>query len=1011
NTGSNNVMILNGNGDATFQPPVTLSGDAPSPRAIAAADLNKDGRGDLLIGHSDGVDIRLGNGNGSFQPPVRVARGFVATSVASGDFNKDGNPDIAVSSETSSSATILLGNGNGTFGPPGSYVTRAGAGPFFVTDFDSDGNSDVVFGAGHPDGITAAANDSNVTVLYGRGNGTLHAAPSVVLPSLGEFTVGDFNGDGLPDVAATAPLTNGLSNTAGLNLAFNDGNGTLTPQPPIPVPSQNAPAQLSRITSADFNGDGRRDVAVTSGSIVHVLTANGAGGFNAPASFTASSQMTSITAADVNGDNRQDLVFTDEGEDSVSVALGNGNGTFQTRTIMNAGVDPKGAVAADVNGDGRPDLIVVNFGTAGNDSVPGGISVLLGGGSGAFQAAANFAAGLHPTNVTVGDVNLDGRPDIIVSTGGANAATLVAVLPGNGNGTFQTPTLLPAGFGPAQTALTDFNGDGKVDILVGHCCGSVQMGLLLGDGNGAFQTETTIPNTGNGSSFVVVTDMNRDGKPDVVFGANGSPGGYVATLLNVTSTGPLVPTINSPASGTAFGPGSITFSWGAVAGATKYKLEIGSTAGASDLFTQETTNTSLVVSNLPTDGRTLYTRVSAYVNGAYGSAATSIYQAFRTAVALRFVPVVPCRIADTRNATGVFGGPVISGGTTRDFPVPASPCGIPAGAQAYSLSVTVVPRGPLSYLTIWPTGQGQPFVSTLNSFDGRIKANAAIVPSGINGAVSVFVTNTTDVILDINGYFIPASGASNLSFYPLVPCRIADTRNASGQFGGPTMTAGQTRTFNVPQSACNLPSSAQAYSLNFTVVPPAGLSFLTTWPTGQSRPLVSTLNSFTGTVVANAAIVPAGTNGGIDVFVTDNTHVIIDVNGYFAPPGGAGAMSFYTATPCRVADTRLPVGPVGGPSMTAAQTRTFPVPSSSCGIPASAQAYSLNATVVPPANLSFLTLWPAGGAQPNVSTLNSFDGSVVANAAIVPAGVNGGINAFVTHLTDLILDINGYFAP
>ena len=94
-------------------------------------------------------------------------------------------------------------------------------------------------------------------------------------------------------------------------------------------------------------------------------------------------------------------------------------------------------------------------------------------------------------------------------------------------------------------------------------------------------------------------------------------------------------------------------------------------------------------------------------------------------------------------------------GTTRSFAIPASGCNIPATAAAYSLNVTVVPDGLLPYLTAWPTGSAQPFVSTLNSFDGSVVANAAIVPAGTNGAISIFVTNPTHVILDINGYFAP----------------------------------------------------------------------------------------------------------------------------------------------------------------------------------------------------------------------------------------------------------------
>ena len=131
---------------------------------------------------------------------------------------------------------------------------------------------------------------------------------------------------------------------------------------------------------------------------------------------------------------------------------------------------------------------------------------------------------------------------------------------------------------------------------------------------------------------------------------------------------------------------------------------------------------------------------------------------------------------DSRSPAGPFGGPSIAGNSTRNVTIPASSCGVPSTAAAYSLNVTVVPQGPLGYLTLWPAGQAQPFVSTLNSFDGRIKANAAIVPAGVSGAVSVFVTNTTDVVLDINGYFVPASGNNNLAFYPVAPCRVADTR-------------------------------------------------------------------------------------------------------------------------------------------------------------------------------------------------------------------------------------------
>jgi hypothetical protein len=390
--------------------------------------------------------------------------------------------------------------------------------------------------------------------------------------------------------------------------------------------------------------------------------------------------------------------------------------------------------------------------------------------------------------------------------------------------------------------------------------------------------------------------------------------------------------------------------------------------------------------------------------------------AYVTQTALLYVPVTPCRVADTRDTIGAYGtlgGPSLASNSTRSFPVPQSNCAIPATAAAYSVNVTVVPRGRLGYLSLWPTGQSQPLVSTLNSTDGRIKANAAIVPAGAAGAVSVYATDATDVVLDVNGYFVPAGsgGTSSLALYTTAPCRVADTRNAAGALGGPSLAAFGGRKFPILQSACGLPATARAYSLNFTVVPRQPLGYLTAWPSDQGQPFVSTLNAPTGGIVANAGFIPAAGDGGVSVFATDATDVVMDVNAYFATPGGTGALAFYAVAPCRVLDTRNAAGTLGGPAMSAGQARSFTVPASGCGIPSTAQAYSLNATVVPSAALGYLTLWPAGGAQPLVSTLNALDGSITSNAAIVPAGAGGAISAFVTDRTELILDINGYFAP
>ena len=376
--------------------------------------------------------------------------------------------------------------------------------------------------------------------------------------------------------------------------------------------------------------------------------------------------------------------------------------------------------------------------------------------------------------------------------------------------------------------------------------------------------------------------------------------------------------------------------------------------------------------------------------------------------AQQFVPLSPpCRAVDTRPQYG--GGGPVQGGIPQNFPISgAGSCAAMPSAALYSMNVSVVPNGSLGYLTVWPAGQTRPLVSTLNSLDGRIKANAAIVPAGTNGQVSVFATNTTNVILDVNGYFAPVSG-STLAFYPLTPCRVADTRHSGYPqgLGPPSLPGGQERQFPIlnATTTCNIPSSGvAAYSLNFAVVPHGPLGYMTVWPTGESRPTVSTLNDIPGQIIANAAIVVAGTNGNVSVYPTSDTDLVIDINGYFAA-AGMGGLSLYSVTPCRVIDTRTAGGAFNG-----LLSPPVDVVGSPCGVPSLAQAYVFNASVVPTGPLGYLTLWPDGTAQPLVSTLNALDGSISSNMAIVPTN-NGDVDAFASGLTHLILDISSYFAP
>ena len=370
--------------------------------------------------------------------------------------------------------------------------------------------------------------------------------------------------------------------------------------------------------------------------------------------------------------------------------------------------------------------------------------------------------------------------------------------------------------------------------------------------------------------------------------------------------------------------------------------------------------------------------------------------------AMQFVPLAPCRVLDTRQSQNP-----IQGGTFQTFDLASlaqsahCPQSLSPGT-AFSLNVTVAPHGFLNYLTIWPAGQARPTISLMNSTDGRIKANAAIVVGGgsDHAGVSVFVTNTADVILDVNGYFEPANSAAYAYYALPTPCRLADTRGT-----GQPLPGGQEADFPVFSTGCGIPNNAQAYSLNFTAIPkPLGhrLGYLTVWPAGGPRPTVSTLNDPTGTIVANAALLPAnGTNGEIAVYPSDTTDLVIDIDGYFAQASPTEGLAFNLLTPCRAIDTRGTIGAFMG-------EQTFNIEGSICAPPSGAAGYVMNATALPQGSLGFLTLWPSG-PQPLASTLNAIDGAYTSNMAIVGT-TNGSIDAYASGSTNLLLDLSGYMA-
>ena len=225
-------------------------------------------------------------------------------------------------------------------------------------------------------------------------------------------------------------------------------------------------------------------------------------------------------------------------------------------------------------------------------------------------------------------------------------------------------------------------------------------------------------------------------------------------------------------------------------------------------------------------------------------------------------------------------------GQPRAFPLLNATTRFPSGVTPGSrpLNFTAVPHGPLGYLTIWPTGQSQPTVSTLNAPTGAVTANAAIVPTGNGGDIDAFAFNDSDLIIDIDGYFA-APGKGGLSLYPTPPCRVLDTRppNGNGAFTGtlnPAVNVLAKPSCGVPPS---VPAASLVYNFNGTVVPQGALGYLRLQPVGVNQPVVSTLNAYDGAITSNMAIVPAGTNGEINAYAGfGTTNLILDISAFYA---------------------------------------------------------------------------------------------------------------------------------
>ena len=498
------------------------------------------------------VAILPGNGDGSFKAPLTFSSaGQNSYSLAVGDFNGDGRLDLAVSNESSSnnqdgSVSLFLGVGDGTF-LPGTVYDSEGFGSFFsaVGDFDGDGIADLVMSNDCTNELDCTA--GSVIELMGKGDGAFHAPISYPAGgvSLNALAVGDFNADGKPDVVA-ASLCESLEacSVGAIGVLLGKGDGTFQPA----VSYDPGGANPQSVVVGDFNSDGKPDLALVnncasssdcSHKTVALLLGNGDGTFQPAVSFDPGIAVTFLAAADFNGDGKLDLALGKPCFDStcsnggVNIVLGNGNGTFQVPvSYPSGGFSTSEAAVADFNHDGKPDLVLTNRNCSQDSCVTGSVSVLLGNGDGTFQAAITSSSGDFGTfSLAVGDFDGDGKLDLAVSNLGQCTLSpcrndTVSILLGNGNGTFQTATIYPASSLEADSiGAGDFNGDGKLDLVLSN------RDVLLGNGDGTFQAAQSYNPGANIGPSAVVADFNGDGKPDLAV----ATGDFATILLDAVA--------------------------------------------------------------------------------------------------------------------------------------------------------------------------------------------------------------------------------------------------------------------------------------------------------------------------------------------------------------------------------------------------------------------------------------------------------------------------------------------
>jgi len=535
------ITVYTNNGTGTFATGVYYAAGA-RPSAVSVADVNGDGNGDIAVTdlNSAAINVLLGNGNGTVNPATKgyVTGGSPLMPALIGHFNGASNPLGVVLPDNQTNFASLEGFGDGSFrsginyyaqNPPGHSNGFEAEGVGLASgDFNGDGIPDFVIGNFN------SVNTTGITVFLSNADGSMQPGvnyfPAPKKFSLQYVAVADFNGDGKLDIAATDNY-NGV-----VQIFYGDGTGKFTVGPTYATDTAASPHPAGIVTT-DFNGDGKPDLAFVNNfgpqnaptsADVGVLINNGAGGFNPVVNYPLSTVATELTAADLRTSSKNlDLVVplygicsaghcTTPGS-AVAILLGNGDGTFAAQPdfqLVNGATtyfNPYDAAVGDLNGDGKVDLAVTIQDT--NHSVQG-IAVALGNGDGTFQTPTlltsspqnpSFAPPPLPGYVKIADMNRDGHPDLVYTN--ALQGT-VGILYGKGDGTFYDPIDFAADRWAWDFALTDVNGDGVLDVVASGFEQSFSgVGVLLNTSASSTALQSSAPHSSAGQSITLTATI------------------------------------------------------------------------------------------------------------------------------------------------------------------------------------------------------------------------------------------------------------------------------------------------------------------------------------------------------------------------------------------------------------------------------------------------------------------------------------------------------------------------